>query len=154
MRTRLKEDREAGSDSAFSLHMADAGTDAAEREQRRRAVRAGCEAGVEDGCERGERLRALARRDDDRHGPPAVRLERVGERVERVEADGGEHDSPDDEPGLGDGLCQRLAELAGAARGERAVGDLLKEYGVMVSWRLSRVRSRRRRPFGSTAFWK
>ena len=33
MRTRLKEDREAGGDSAFSLHMADAGTDAAEREQ-------------------------------------------------------------------------------------------------------------------------
>ena len=33
MRARLKEDREAGSDSAFSLHMADAGTDAAEREQ-------------------------------------------------------------------------------------------------------------------------
>ena len=33
MRTRLKEDREAGSSSAFSLHMADAGTDAAEREQ-------------------------------------------------------------------------------------------------------------------------
>ena len=33
MRKRLKEDREAGSDSAFSLHMADSGTDAAEREQ-------------------------------------------------------------------------------------------------------------------------
>ena len=33
MRTRLKEDREAGGDSAFSLHMADAGTDAADREQ-------------------------------------------------------------------------------------------------------------------------
>ncbi|HEX8384836.1 MAG TPA: molecular chaperone DnaK [Rubricoccaceae bacterium] len=33
MRARLKEDREAGSDSAYSLHMADAGSDAAERER-------------------------------------------------------------------------------------------------------------------------
>ena len=32
MRARLKESREAGSDTAFSLHMADAGSDAAERE--------------------------------------------------------------------------------------------------------------------------
>lgn len=33
MRARLKESREAGGDTAYSLHMADAGSDAAEREQ-------------------------------------------------------------------------------------------------------------------------
>lgn len=33
MRTRLKESREFGGDTAFSLHMADAGSDAADREQ-------------------------------------------------------------------------------------------------------------------------
>lgn len=33
MRARLKEDRESGSDTAYSLHMADAGSDAAERER-------------------------------------------------------------------------------------------------------------------------
>ena len=33
MRARLKESREAGGDTAFSLHMADSGTDAADREQ-------------------------------------------------------------------------------------------------------------------------
>ena len=52
-----------------------------------------------------------------------------------------------------DCLAGALAADEVGVLGERAVGDLLKEYGVMVSWRLSRVRSRRRRPFGSTAFW-
>ena len=33
MRARLRHAREAGGDTAFSLHMADAGTDAADREQ-------------------------------------------------------------------------------------------------------------------------
>ncbi len=33
MRARLRQSREAGGDTAFSLHMADAGTDAADREQ-------------------------------------------------------------------------------------------------------------------------
>ncbi len=33
MRSRLKESRESGGDTAFSLHMADSGTDAADREQ-------------------------------------------------------------------------------------------------------------------------
>jgi DnaK suppressor protein len=33
MRARLKDDREAGGDTAYSLHMADAGSDAEERER-------------------------------------------------------------------------------------------------------------------------
>ena len=33
MRARLQQSRESGGDTAFSLHMADAGTDAADREQ-------------------------------------------------------------------------------------------------------------------------